>query len=263
MPDFDLKSQGGLPIDYPGLHAALGQVPHWTPIHKFGGATTLTTVYRPAALGNVYPMPTSGVSLEVVSGSTDDAAGGTGARTFYLEGMSTSWEQQSETVTLGTTSSLVWMRLWRGHVATSGTYASTAGSMSHAGDITVRVAGGGATWMQIDSTGGTLAKAQSQIAAYTVPTGKKALVQLYSICVDSGKTADVAFMQRPNADTLSAPYSAMRLVNEFIAITNAVSFSMGPTPLGVFTGPCDLVWFAKAAATGTIQIDWEIIVIDE
>jgi hypothetical protein len=108
------------------------------------------------------------------------------------------------------------------------------------------------------------AEGQSEIGAYTVPTGKTAYVLSQHVVVDSSKTVDAIFFNRPNADDVSSPYSgAMRLVNKFIGVTGEIRFAP-KAPQGGFVGPCDIGFMAKvASSTGDISVDFDILLVDD
>ncbi len=264
MAEFEIRSKGGKLLDWPMLELARSQYPGVSIVHKFGGSTSLTTVYTPVANASVYQTPSSGTALEIVSSSTADTSSGAGARTVTVIGLSTAWAEISEDVSMNGTSAVAlansYTRIYRAYVKESGTYA-TAAAGSHVGSITIRSTGGAATWARINAT--DFPRGQTEIGCYTVPTGKKAYVYPHNISVDSGKTADLIFFQRPEADTTSAPFSAMRQVAEFSGVQGVVTIGDAGAPLGPFTGPCDIGFMAKAAATSTIEVEYEIVVVDD
>ena len=263
MPDFQIHSKGGRLLDFPQLEIARGQYPHLSVIHKFGASTSLTTAFSPVAHGSVYRTPTVGSTLEIVSDSTNDAAGGTGANTVLIQGLSTDWTEITEEVTLNGTTAVPltnnFNRIYRAYVVESGTYANdTAGS--HAGELTIQVSGGGDVWGNIHS--GIFPRGQTQIGAYTVPKGKTGYVAIQNITIDSSKTADVIMFQRPNADTVAAPFSSMRTVVELVGLSGEVLFSENGAHRGPFTGPCDIGFMAKAASTAQISVDFLVYLVD-
>lgn len=254
----------GLPLDHFGFQLALGDYSHISETHKFGGSTSLTTTFAPVAIGGTYPTPTSGQGLEIFSDSTADSTTGTGAHKVTVQGLSTSWEIQSEEVTMNSTSAVAltntYLRVFRAYVSESGSYASqTAGS--HVGTITIQSTGGADTFCKIRAT--DFPRGQSEIGAYTVPTGKTAYVYMHHVASDSNKAVDYLFFQRPNADTLTSPYSAMRMVREYLGIQGMQILQEDGAPLGPFVGPCDIGFMAKAAATAEVSVEFEIILVDD
>jgi len=263
MPEFHIKSKGGRFLDFPQIEMARGEYPSLSIVHKFGASTSLTTAFAPIAHGGVYKTPIGGTTLEVLSDSTVDSSGDTGARSVMVEGLSTNWTEITETVELNGTTAVQltnnFNRVYRAYVVDSGTYADdTAGS--HVGEITIREAGGGDTWGHIHS--GIFPRGQTQIGAYTVPKGKTAYVALYNISIDSSKSGDVIMFQRTNADTTVAPFSSMRTIIELVGLGGSETYPDGGALHGPFTGPCDIGFMAKAAATAQISVDYIIYLVD-
>lgn len=263
MPEFEIRSKGGRRLEWPQVELARGQYPHFTETHKFGGSTSLTTVFTPIANGSVYQTPTSATPLEILSASSSDSTSGTGAWKVTVTGLSSDWTEISEEVTLSGTSPVAlvnsFTRVYRAFVSESGTYA-TASAGSHGGNITIRSTGGAATWARINAE--DFARGQTEIGCYTVPKGKTAYLFVHNITVDSNKSADMVFFQRTNCDTTSAPYTAMRMVNEYVGITGVASPGDTGAPQGPFVGPCDIGFMGKAAATSTVEVEYEILLVD-
>lgn len=264
MPDFEIHSKGGRRLNWPSLEIARNQYPHLSINHKFGASTSLTTTYAPLSVGNVYQTPQStGATLEAVSSSTNDSTSGTGAWKLTVVGTSTAWEEISEEVTLSGTTPVAltntYTRVYRTFVSESGSYA-TATTGSHTGAISVQGTGAGVLWARINDT--FVSRGQSQIGIATIPAGKTAYVFLHFVSVDSNKTADFIFLQRKNADETSAPYTAMRMIGEYVGITGMRPFVDSSIPEGPFNGPCDIGFMAKAAATAEVSAEFEILLVD-
>ena len=159
------------------LEVAKGNIEGHALIHKFG-AGNVTTTFLPVTQGNVYKTPTSVVSLEIVSSDAADAQNGVGARKITVIGLDANWQEITEEIsthaTDGTTPVALtndFLRVYRWYVSESGIYA-TESAGSHAGTLTLRVAGVGATWSTIGIT--PFPVGQSQIGVYTIPIGKTA-----------------------------------------------------------------------------------------
>lgn len=257
--------KGNAPVDPNMLQRImLGEVAGWSYVHKFGAIDNASTTLVPVATAGVYPTPTSATALEIVSSNANDTSAGTGARSITVFGLDANWEEQTETVNMNGTTAVdlanTYTRVYRLFVASSGTYASSTGG-SHAGTITLREDGGGAAWAQIGTVGG-FSVGQSQIAAYTIPAGKRAWVVSRHVTVETTKSALYVFFQRPNADTVSAPYSAMRAIEVDRGVVSSDGREYNP-PVGPYVGPCD-IGFMGAATSGTadITIDFEILLQD-
>lgn len=246
------------------LEVKKGNIVGQSIVEKFGFATVGTTL-QPVTISGVYSTPTAVTSLEIISSSATDAAAGAGAREVTLVGLGAGFTEVSQTVipngvgavALGTDL----LRLYRWYVSSSGTYGSVAAG-SHVGTLTVRVAGAGATWSQIDLIG-TFGKGQSQVGAYTIPAGKTGYVIYKNMTVDSNKAVDLFFFQRPNADDITIPYSGtMRLVQQETGVTGPMSVQPRAA-FGPFPGPCDIGFLAKTGTgTADVAVDFEILLMD-
>jgi hypothetical protein len=244
-----------------GVDVAKGEVPGHSVIQKFGRNSAVSSTFVPICLSGFYRTPTSNTALEVVSSSVNDDIAGTGARTIYYEGLQNSGGNLvvvSDVVELDGTTAVALpdqlIRLYRWYVASSGTYASQSAG-SHAGTLTIRESGGGNTWSTITTTG--FPKAQSQIGAYTVPTGYTAYISKITYSVESDKEADILMFQREGVLNTSAPYNAMRLVTEINSAkgTSSVYYN---TPLK-FEEETDFGFLGKLKAnTGPMTVDFEI-----
>jgi len=118
-------------------------------------------------VGGVFVFPTVGETWEVVSDNANDdgSPAGTGAQTVLVIGLDTSYNTQSETVTLNGTTPVPtvrtdWFRPRLAIVTLSGS------TRSNVGTITLRVSGGGAVRSTILPTNG-----QSFNGFFTIPAG--------------------------------------------------------------------------------------------
>ena len=151
------------------LEVAKGNVPGHSAINKFGHNATITTASDPEDIwtgGGLYAFfPTTAQSMEILSSSTNDTSGGTGARTVIVYGLDSNWDEQSETLTLNGTTPVnlvnTYIRMFRAVVLTAGSVETNDGN------LTVRIQGGGTTAIFIAADDG-----QTQQAIYTIPNGK-------------------------------------------------------------------------------------------
>lgn len=250
-------------LDY-GEEASKGNVPNVTVINKFGRNTEIGATFEPICLSGFYRTPTSNTALEVVSTSANDTSTGSGARSIYYEGLKEvdgNLVVTSNTVDLNGLTAVALpdtlIRLYRWYVYSSGTYATqTAGS--HQGTLTIQETGGGDVWSTIALNG--FARAQSQIGAYTVPTGYTAYIKRISYSVESDKEADILLFQRTGVLNTTAPYDPMRLVTEINSATGNYTVTY-PKPFK-FTEETDLGFIgALKANTGPMTIDFEITLV--
>jgi len=251
-------------LDY-HTQVSRGEVPSHSVVHKFGANPNVSSTFVPICRSGFYRTPTNNVGLEIVSSSANDTSTGTGARQVTYEGVVISGSDLvvvTNTVTLNGTGAVnlpdSLFRLYRWYVSQSGTYASqTAGS--HAGTLTIREQGDGNTWSSIVPTG--FAKAQSQIGAYTVPTGCIAYVNRISYSVELDKTADILMFKRNNVLNTTAPFDAMRLVTEINSASGVTSIDF-QTPIKI-EEETDFGFLGKFKSnTGTMTVDFDFILVE-
>lgn len=242
-----------------------GNVAGHSIVNKFGFDAAVTSTLQTIADAQVYQTPTAAASLEIVSSDANDTSAGTGARTVEIQGLDANFAEQTETVTMnGTTAVAItgtWIRLLRATVIESGTYASQSAG-SHAGTITVRVSGAGATWATIGLTTGSFPMGQTEIGAYTIPAGKTGYLLSKHVSIESTKTPNVLWFRRENADDVSAPYDAMRLFQRHVGAADEISYSPH-APILVLPEKTD-VGAMGYVSTGTaaISIDFQILLVD-
>jgi len=169
------------------IGVAAGLVPGHTRIAGLGFNPSVTTSGNQDIWsgGGLYPFQTTAQTLEIVSASANDTAAGTGARTVSMILLDANFNPVSVTVTLnGTTPVTIsdgpYIRVNLMQVATAGS------GQTNAGNITLRVAGAGAT-QGVILAGATIA----QSSIFTVPAGFTMFVTkfVYNI-VDNAATAN-------------------------------------------------------------------------
>ena len=232
-------------------------------VHKFGRNNAVGTSFVPASIGGIYrtPQPASATTLRVKSGgNANDAAAGTGAQKIKIYGLNASGvEVDEEIATAGASASAAtvnsYIRLFRAYVIESGTYATSAAG-SHSADIVIENTAGTEDWATISVT--DFPRSQSEIGAYTVPLGFTAYVLLLDVNVDSNKTADLIFFKREGVLDASAPYSAMRVEQEFKGVSGDVGI-VPPIPTGPFPELTDIGFMAKAATSAEVDVDFLVL----
>jgi len=148
-----------------GAAIGLGILANQSRVTALGHLSTIGT--PPADVwegGGLFPFLAAASQLEVVSASANDTAAGTGARTVLISGLDLNYNTISESVTLnGATPVPTVNNYLRINVFT--TTASGSGG-TNAGDITLRVVGGGTT-QSIARAGYGFGRS----CVYTVPNG--------------------------------------------------------------------------------------------
>ena len=259
---------------FPWLDVSRGLVSGMQSIKKFGRNAAVGTSFVPIAMGGVYQTPqgSAATALRIKSGGdANDTAAGSGARSVTLEGLDENFELATEALatagaSASSATSTTFTRLFRAYVTPdtgSGTYASSSAG-SHADDIVVENSGGGTDWATIDAT--DFPKSQSEIGAYSVPSGYTAYVKLREVTIDSGKTCDLIFFWRANADESAAPYSPMRAQSVLTGVAGGdiLTFGESAVPFGPYVGPCDLGFMGKVSTgTASISVEFEIVLVNE
>jgi hypothetical protein len=241
-----------------------GIYPNREVIHKFGSTVALPqTPLTPITSAQVYRTPTTLTSLEVVSSSVNDTSAGTGARTVQVEGIGTGWEVVTEDITMNGTTAVAltaqFYRVYRMKVLTSGTYASeTAGS--HDGTLTLRETGAGQTWATVTIENG-LGNGQTSIGVITTPIDTKAYIVQKTLHVESGKPASFYLYIREEANTVAAPYKAMRVLEAERSV-GAVHKEEFFYPRGPFIGPCDLgfMGISTSASLSDASVEFTLVI---
>lgn len=152
-------------VDFENL-VAFGMIPYWKNVVHLSFADNVNnTEITVSPLNAFIPFPTAGIRLEAVSASASDAAAGTGVRTVLLRYLDTSYVSHDEIMTLNgvtpvlTTATNIF-RIQRLSTLTAGT------GLAAAGNITLRLAGGGQSYAQIRA-----GRNASDSGVYTIPAG--------------------------------------------------------------------------------------------
>lgn len=245
------------------IEVALEQFPGYEIIPKFG-ATLLTTTLRPITLSGTYMMPTAPVSLEFVSSLAADGVGGIGALEIEVTYINSLWDKAIQTfATNGLTAvplPVDCLRLLTWKVSSSGTYATTLVG-SHQGVLTIREAGGGATWDTIPII--PFALGRSQIGFYTIPRNRAAVLLSKNAFSETSKTADIYLFQRDKADTIVAPFDGiMTLLEREVGFSGGFDLKPVSPKMITLTGPTDIGFMGKVSVgTDEASSEFEILEI--
>lgn len=248
--------------------AALGMIDGVTIEHKFGNNTNVGTTLAPVTTTGTHMMPTSSVSLEVISDSANDTANGSGGQIVTVEYLDSTFTKRTGTLTLNGTSASPdtlsdVLRVNRLYVSRSGTYASHS-SASHNGTITLREAGGGTTWAQIPVISTNFGAGQSFLGWYTVPAGFAAYVLKFIITTDASKIVDVYFAQRDNSNDTTTPYSGtLRIKNVYNGVQGGPN-EVTHSTLEVYDEYSDIGFLSKVSVgTSTVSVEVEMLIVDK
>lgn len=243
----------------------MGFVPGFHVVHKFGRDLATPTTFRPVAINGEYrtPQPAGAVQLRIrAGGNAADTAGGAGAREVTLIGLAPDGTlQRAALATVGAAASAPtaesWIRLLRAFVSDSGTYANQF-TGSHVGAIVIEDTGGN-RWAEISINGGAnFPRGQSEIGAFSVPTGYSALLIDSHTSTDSSKTTTLLFFQRGEILDAAPGYDAMRLILD----ERQENSSENRDHYGIrVDGPADMGFMARVdVGTAEVDVDFSLLV---
>lgn len=241
------------------LEVAKGNVPGHSRVTKFGRNPNIAagTTEEIWSVSTNRTRLTAAATLEAISTDIDDSDSGginpasTGARIITVEGLDGSWAEVSEDITMdGTTASAAtstsFFRVNRVYVKTMGTYGG-----SNEGTITVRVSGAGSTQAQIE-----IGKGQTEMAMYSVPTGKTAYINTLWFNADSTRSVACELYQYTGIDDVTTPFvGAKRKLWGQESVTAGTHLERVIEDRFVIAGPADLVWETTAAAGGSAAVE--------
>ena len=184
-------------------------------VHKFGeNAAVSATGDDIYGAGGTYPFPTAALALRIKAGgdAADDSTGA-GARKVVVEGLDANFEPITSEITtngasVSSATTELYMRLNRAYVTDCGTYGA-----ANTGEIIIENTSGVTLGDIIAEVG------QTESSIYTVRAGYTAYITKMEVEVDSSKTATISMYRRDNADDVSAPFTARRLITKFSGVS--------------------------------------------
>lgn len=167
------------------LEVSKGNVPGHRTFQRSSQNDNVGTTFQDITpQGGLQTLPTSAETLEIVSTSTDDTNGGSGANSVIVPTLNENYERQQQIVILDGTTPVT---LTGTHLRTEPINIVTQGSaMNNIGDIILRPSGGGET-RQIMPAG----IGESSSSHYTSPAGLT--IRALSVNVFAPKGSDVQF----------------------------------------------------------------------
>ena len=237
------------------LAVAKGDFTGYSNVSKFGynptvGSGNYESIWEGS---NAYPWMSAADQLEVLSSDTDDTSAGTGARTVELQGLDSSWNVLTETVTMNGTSAVTttgsFLRIFRARVVTAGS------SGRNEGTITIRDQDTSTTRALI-TNGATDGNGQTLMAVYTIPAGKTGYV--ININVSSKKDQEQTYRLMARDNTVA---NAAWNVKEFL--TGRGGFSdWRKYAINKATEKTDLDFQVISNSTSAAAGGFELILID-
>lgn len=217
-----------MPIDsFTGIQLAKGLIYKYSPEFKFGfnGAVgdTEESIW---CHGGLYAYPAAASVMKISSGSTDDAAAGTGARTINLSGLDANYNLISEDVTLDGQTAVntvnSYLRIFRARVTSAGSGGTNAGNI-YIGTGTVTTGVPANVYGRISATEG-----QTLMAIYTVPAGHTAYIQQGTISTGTelaNKYVTARLKVRPFGEVFQTK-ALVTLANQFIPFDFGVALAI-------------------------------------
>lgn len=241
-------------MSYPSAFDISRGLAHGTrSLHVFGRNTSVGTAFAPIALGGNYRTPQVGAATALrvkAGGNVGDTAAGAGAREITFVGLDATGALIEDTVaTAGASASSAtskqFLRLHKAYVSKSGTYATQVAG-SNVGTIVIEDAAGTQDWAQIKDV--DFSRGQSQIAVYSVPKNRSAIITGMTISCDADKKVNLLLFSRSGILETSAPYQPMLLQEEFPQI-GGVNAIPSDIPLGPFPELTDIGFMARSTST--------------
>ena len=248
------------------VQVSKGLIPGHSIVHQFGQNTAVSSTLAPICNGGNYQTPTVASSLEILSDQVQDQSGGNGAHKVTIQGLDSSWNLQTEQVTLsGTTPvslSNQFIRVFGMWVSESGIYANQA-QASQRGTLTLRGTQGGATWATIPTVSQAFGAGKSLIGAYTVPAGHTAFILTQVFAVDGNKSANLYFFKREDANDVTAPYTGTMMVSSiYTGASNVYQFQHKANES--YPEYTDMGFLANytSGQTASIAVEFELLIVD-
>ncbi len=249
------------PAAKPFLHAVLqNRVPGMSGTSKFGSNPNISTAANETiwAGGGRYVWATAAETVRIAAGGdANDTAAGTGGREVTIQGLDADFrEVEAVLATAGASASAAttqtFLRINRAFVSENGTYHE-----ANVGDIAIEGVTSGNTYAVLRA-----GKGQSQLGFYTVPAGKTAVMDDFTVGVNrSGGAAtnvDVDFMQTQNLDT---GFASERL---FITKGGSLGESSPSPTVFVFPEKTDIEAICRfcSANNTAVSVRWQIVLYD-
>lgn len=198
---------GAGPIDFKH-EVARGTKAGWTVWNKFGYNETVDTAASEiiAEFGGTFTPLTTGSTLTIVSASTADDNGSTGANSIVIYGVDSSWKEQTEVITMDGQTPVVTTTTWLGINRVAIYLCGSA--KKNVGKITITATTGGSIQATIPATEGT-----TQQCIFFVPAKKLFLpdwISINAIKLSGGAKPEVNIKGYVYASVTNAIYEVYR-----------------------------------------------------
>jgi len=241
-------------VDYM-LEISRGNVPGVSCINKFGHNDNVIASFTPVwALGAALVQPpNTGLFINLRSSvATDIATTGTGARTTYVQGLNTSFNEVEYTAVSnnGTSNASVGTltRIQRAYVETAGSSGFNDGQLEFQN--------AGTQYSSIE-----IGYGQTLQAMYTVPNAKTAYMTNLKITTSGTKAMVVELRGQYGINTATPVWR----VQEEIHMDAGSSVNINYRPYKVFPAMTDIIVFAKVASlpASEVSASFDLILVDD
>ena len=228
-----------------GIHIARGSVFDTSHINKFGYNSSVGSSYETVTDLGTNNLPTTAAVVSVISASSADDEGSTGAEKVEIQGLDADYNLQIEEVTMNGTSAVTttntFIRVFRMRVTQAGT------GEVNAGNITASIGGSDVARILAD-------QGQTLMAVYTVPAGKKAYLVKFQGSLSKNQEANFQLRARESGGA----WNVKGLWGTFAESVNYVY----PVPLE-FDEKTDLQIRSKAGATSEMGAIFDLVLVDK
>lgn len=236
------------------VEATKGNIVGQETINKFGHNEDLGTSFEDVQNeGGILIFLQSAELITFSSNDAGDTLLGTNATSIEIQGLDENFAEITEILNLSGTTGVnttnEYIRINRIFVHQVGNYSTT-----NAGFINGVAAISGTTQIQIGAEEG-----QSQTTHYTVPAGNKVIITGIFASVATGKTVDIRFLTRANADDIIPPTSPIRLMREIHGL-NTPYIALSKANLN-FNEKTD-IWFVAKTTTGAtseLEVNYDMV----
>lgn len=236
-----------------------GNVPGHSMVHKFGRNDAVpngTWEFINLLRFTGWPLSAPTTVRIKAGGDTADTAAGAGAQEITVQGIDSSFNEITETITTAgvSASSVTTASFWRVHrawVSACGTY-----GVANTGNIIVENGGGGTDLIKI-----AVGDGQTHFGGWTVPVGKTAYLLNFYALVDTNKSARIRVYTREDIDVVAAPVQARRSRTDFAVTSEAIFQPKSPSIIILEKSD----FWVEALGDGVIvavTIDFELLVVD-
>lgn len=227
-----------------GIWVSSGQIASTSHINKFGYNTAVGTSYETITDLGTNNLPTSAAVVSVVSASSADDEGSTGAEKVEIQGLDANYGLQTEEVTMNGTSAVTttgtFLRVFRMRVTQSG-----SGEIN-AGNITASIGGSDVARISAD-------QGQTLMAVYTIPRGKKGYLLKFQGSLSKNQEANFQLRTKNNGGS----WNVKALWGTF---SQSVNYDY-PIPLE-FSEETDIQIRGKAGATSEMGAIFDLVLVD-